>query len=115
DGALGAVPPVRRYDVVLCGFAGVTGAEVAGTTIAAEPGPVPGSVTIRLPSVAAGVGAVVRLRGDLAPAGTTDVPARLFTLLDRAQMALATKEAVYRVLTTHDAVTAVPALTAVGL
>jgi alpha-glucosidase (family GH31 glycosyl hydrolase) len=115
DGARGAVPPVRRYDVVLCEFAGVTGAEVDGTTIAAETGPVPGSVTIRLPSVAAGVGTVVRLRGDLAPAGNTDVPARLFTLLDRAQMALATKEAVHRVLTTHDAVTAVPALTAVDL
>ena len=130
EGDAASVPAVRRYDVVLCGFAGVTGASVdptvpdaatsprsrsAGTASPAGPGPVPGSVTVRLPAVAAGEGAVLRLVGDLAPAGTPDVPGRLFTLLDRAQMELATKEAAYRVLTTHDPVAAVPALAVLGL
>jgi nitroreductase len=115
EGERDAVPPVRRYDVVLCGFAGVTGAEVGATTLVAGTGPVPGSVTIRLDAVRAADGAVLRLVGDTAAAGTTDVPGRLFTLLDRAQTALATKEAVHRVLTTHDPVAAVPALAALDL
>jgi hypothetical protein len=115
-----AVPPIRRYDVVLCGFAGVTGVEVDGElgdahTIAAQPGPVPGSVSVRLPAVAAADGAVLRLVGDTAPAGNTDVPERLFALLDRAQTEILRKELAHRVLTSHDALSAVPALAALDL
>lgn len=73
EGARDAVPAERRYDVVLCGFAGVTGGAVDGAVdgavVDAVPGPVPGSVAIALPSVTADRGAVLRLRGDLAPAG----------------------------------------------
>jgi alpha-glucosidase (family GH31 glycosyl hydrolase) len=115
DGARDAVPPVRRYDVVLCGFAGLTAVEVDGVAQPTAPGPVPGSVAVRLPEVAAPTGAVLRLVGDTAPAGNPDVPERLFTLLDRAQTAIAAKEAAYRVLTTHAPLAAVPALTALDL
>jgi hypothetical protein len=115
DGERAAVPPSRRYEVVLCGFAGVTGAEVDGATLAAEPGPVPGSVRVVLDAVHAAAGAVLRLTGDLTPVGNTDVAERLFTLLDRAQLALATKEAVHRVLTAHDRLGAVPALAALDV
>jgi Glycosyl hydrolases family 31 len=115
DGARAAVPAERRFDVVLCGFAGVTGAEVDGSAIDASPGPVPGSVVIVLPAVAADEGAVLRLRGDLAPAGNTDVPDRLFALLDRAQTSISSKESAYRVLTSHDAASAVQALAALDL
>jgi hypothetical protein len=115
DGAREAVPVQRRYDVVLCGFTQVGGAEVNGTAVAVGPGPVPGSVSVRLPAVTADEGAVLRLAGDLAPAGNTDVPERLFTLLDRAQLELATKEAVHRVLTTHAPLAAVLALAALDL
>ena len=114
-GETDAVPAVRAYDVVLCGFAGITGAEVDGAVVDAGPGPVPGSVTVHLPSVAAGTGAAARLVGDLAPAGNADVPERIFTLLDRAQMPLATKEAMLRVLTAHDGARAVTALAALDL
>ena len=114
-GERAAVPAQRRYDVVLCGFAGVTGAEVVGTTLPAEPGPVPGSALVRIGPVAAAEGAVLRLLGDTAPAGNTDVRERLFALLDRAQTHLATKEAAYEVLTTHDRAAAVTALTALDL
>ena len=113
-GERGAVPPLRRYDVVLCGFADVTGAEVDGTELAAAPGPVPGSVTVTLAAVAAADGAVVRLVGDPAPAGNRDVPERLFTLLDRAQLPLTTKEAVHRSVAAHGR-NAVPALAALDL
>jgi alpha-glucosidase (family GH31 glycosyl hydrolase) len=114
-GEVDAVPPMRAYDVVLCGFAGVTGAEVDDSTVETRPGPVPGSVTVRLPSVAAGDGAVLRLAGDLTPAGNADVPERLFALLDRAQCPLATKEAVLSVLAAHDSTRAVPALAALDV
>ena len=74
DGDLGSVPATRRYDVVLCGFAGVTAVEVDGAAHPAGPGPVPGSVAVRLPEVAATEGAVLRLVGDTTPAGNRDVP-----------------------------------------
>jgi hypothetical protein len=100
---------------VLCGFTGVTAAELDESRIAAEPGPVAGSVVVRLPAIAATTGAVLRLVGDLAPAGNSDVPDRLFALLDGAQTEIRTKEAVHRVLTTHDALAAVPAPTTLDL
>ena len=40
DGERGSVPATRRYDVVLCGFAGVTAVEVDGTEQPTDPGPV---------------------------------------------------------------------------
>ncbi len=121
EGEHGSVPATRRYDVVLCGFADVpevTGLD--GTTQPTGPGPVRGSVSVRLPSVAAAEGAVLRLVGDSAPAGNRDIPERLFALLDAAQIELATKERVYRAAT-HDPATtdeparAVGALTAMDL
>jgi nitroreductase len=115
EGERDAVPAVRRYDVVLCGFAGVAGAVVDGSEIAAEPGPVRGSVVIALPSVTAAEGAMLRLQGDLTPAGNPDVPERLFALLDAAQTSISGKESAYRVLTSHDAAAAVPALAALDL
>ncbi len=112
----GAVPPVRHYDVVLCGFAGVTGVRVGdGPVLDAGPGPVPHSVVVRLPEVRAADGAVLRLVGDTAPAGNTDVPDRLFALLDRTQTEIRRKELAHAVLTSHDAVSAVPALAALDL
>lgn len=98
-----------------CAVVGVTGAAVGGSVIDASPGPVPGSVVIALPSVAADDGAVLRLRGDLAPAGNTDVHERVFALLDGAQTSISGKESAYRVLTSHDASSAVPALAALDL
>jgi hypothetical protein len=92
EGESDAVPAERRYDIVLCGFAAVTGADVGGSVIDASPGPVPGSVVIALPSVAADDGAVLRLRGDLAPAGNTDVHERVFALLDGAQTSISGKD-----------------------
>jgi len=115
EGEREAVPAARRYDVVLCGFAGVTGAEVDGSEIAASPGPVPGTVLISLPSVAAEKGATLALQGDLTPAGNPDVPERLFALLDAAQTSISGKESAYKVLTSHDAASAVPALAALDL
>ncbi len=120
EGEHGSVPATRRYDVVLCGFADVpevTGLD--GTTQPTGPGPVRGSVSVRLPSVAAAEGAVLRLVGDSAPAGNRDIPERLFALLDAAQIELATKERVYRAAT-HDPrrpepARAVAALTAMDL
>jgi hypothetical protein len=119
-GELDAVPSTRRYDVVLCGFTDVTAVEVdgpgtTGTRHPTGPGPVPGSVTVHLPEVAASTGAVLRLVGDTEPCGTIDVPDRLFTLLDRAQTELVTKEAVHRVVTTHSGLEAVAGLTALDL
>jgi hypothetical protein len=115
DGERGSVPASRRYDVVLCGFTDVTGVEVDGTAASVEPGPTPCSVAVHLPSVTAGDGAVLRLLGDLAPAGNRDVGERLFALLDAAQIKLATKEAVHRVVTGHDPARAVAALAALDL
>ncbi|MDT0349609.1 glycoside hydrolase family 31 protein [Pseudonocardia charpentierae] len=115
DGDLGSVPATRRYDVVLCGFAGVTAVEVDGAAHPAVPGPVAGSVAVRLPSVAATEGAVLRLVGDTTPADNRDVPERLFALLDAAQIELTTKERVHRAVTTHDPARAVPALAALDL
>jgi alpha-glucosidase (family GH31 glycosyl hydrolase) len=140
EGEHGSVPVTRCYDVVLCGFSDVR--EVAGldgTTQPTVPGPVPdgvvrrgptdrgdptavlpsrtvpGSVSVRLPSVAAAEGAVLRLVGDLAPAGNRDIPERLFALLDAAQIELATKDRVHRAVTAHEPARAVPALAALDL
>jgi alpha-glucosidase (family GH31 glycosyl hydrolase) len=115
SGDLGSVPPTRRYDVVLCGFAGLTGVEVDGRVRAVTAGPVPGSVSVRLAGVAATNGAVLRLVGDNTAAGNPDVPERLFALLDRAQIALATKDAAHRALTGQDPSGAVLALAALEL
>jgi hypothetical protein len=93
----------------------VTGAVVDESENAAEPGPVPGSVVITLPSVTTAEGAALALQGDLAPAGNPDVPERLFALLDAAQTSITGKESAHRVLTGHDAASAVPALAALDL
>ena len=114
DGERASVPATRRYDVVLCGFAGVSAVEVDGDGRAVEPGPVPGSVHVSL-EVASGEGATLRLLGDLTPAGNRDVGERVFTLLDAAQMELSTKEAVHRVVAEHDPARAVAALAALDL
>ena len=114
DGERASVPATRRYDVVLCGFTDVTGVEVDGTEQPTCPGPVTGSVSTSL-EVSVGEGAVLRLVGDTAPAGNRDVGERLFALLDAAQIKLATKEAVHRVVTGHDPARAVPALAALDL
>jgi hypothetical protein len=116
DGEHEVVPATRRYDIVLCGFADVR--EVAGldgTVQPTVPGPVPGSVTVHLPSVASGEGAVLRLVGDRAAAGNRDVPERLFALLDAAQIEMTTKERVHRAVTSHEPALAVPALAALDL
>jgi alpha-glucosidase (family GH31 glycosyl hydrolase) len=114
EGERDVVPATRGYDVVLCGFADVR--EVAGldgTTRPTVPGP--GSVSVRLPSVAAAEGAVLRLVGDTAAAGNRDIPERLFALLDAAQIELTTKERVHRAVTTHEPARAVLALAALDL
>ena len=72
-------------------------------------------MSVRLPSVAAAEGAVLRLVGDTAPAGNRDIPERLFALLDAAQIELSTKERVHRAVTTHEPARAVPALAALDL
>jgi hypothetical protein len=117
EGERGSVPVTRRYDVVFCGFADVPEVAIEGggldrATQPTVPGPVPGSVTVRLPSVAACEGVVLRLVGDTAAAGNRDVPERLFALLDAAQIELTTKERVHRAVTTHESARAVPALAA---
>ena len=99
DGERGSVPATRRYDVVLCGFTDVAGVEVDGPGGRSRPGA--GSVSGRC-EVVAGEGAVLRLVGDTTPAGNRDVGERVFALLDAAQIELATKEAVHRVVTEHD-------------
>ena len=73
DGERGSVPATRRYDVVLCGFTGVTAVEVDGVEQPTAPGPVAGSVPCRLPAVRPRPGAVLRLVGDTTPAGNRDV------------------------------------------
>ena len=115
DGERASVPATRRYDVVLCGFTGVTAVEADGVEQATAPGPVAGSVTVRLPEVAAVAGAVLRLVGDTTPTVNRDVGERVFALLDAAQIKLATKEAVHRVVAGHDPARAVPALAALDL
>jgi hypothetical protein len=72
-------------------------------------------VAVSIPEVTAEDGAVLRLVGDTTPAGNRDVGERLFALLDAAQIKLATKEAVHRVVTGHDPARAVPALAALDL
>ena len=72
-------------------------------------------MSVRLPSVAATEGVVLRLVGDTAPAGNRDIPERLFALLDAAQIELATKERVHRAATTHEPARAVGALAAMDL
>jgi hypothetical protein len=139
EGEHGSVPATRHYDVVLCGFACVTAVEVDGIEQPTVPGPVPdgvvrrgptdrgdptavlpsrtvpGSVSVRLPSVDAGEGVVLRLVGDSAPAGNRDIPERLFALLDAAQIELTTKDRVHRAVTTHEPARAVLALAALDL
>ena len=72
-------------------------------------------MSVRLPSVAAAEGAVLRLVGDSAAAGNRDIPERLFALLDAAQIELTTKDRVHRAVTTHEPARAVPALAALDL
>ena len=115
DGERGSVPATRRYDVVLCGFAGVTAVEVDGTGQRDRSRPGARQRGGRIPEVAAGEGAVLRLVGDTTPAGNRDVGERVFALLDAAQIELATKEAVHRVVTEHDPARAVAALAALDL
>ncbi|MBL8924682.1 MAG: DUF4968 domain-containing protein [Pseudonocardia sp.] len=116
EGEHDVIPATRRYDVVLCGFSDVR--EVVrpdGTTQPTAPGPVPGSVSVRLRSVAAREGVVLRLLGDTGPAGNRDIPERLFSLLDGAQIELTTKNRVHRAVTTHEPDRAVLVLAALDL
>jgi len=115
DGERASAPATRRYEVVLCGFADVTAVEIDGVEHPAAPGPAPCSVAVELPAVAAEDGATLRLVGDVSAAGNRDVGERVFALLDEAQIELATKEAVYRVVCGDEPTRAVAALTALDL
>ena len=97
SGAVGSVPVTRRYEIVLCGFADVTGVTADGAAVSPDGvGPVPGSVRIVLPSVAADAGVTLRVEGDRALAVNTDVRERAFALLDRAQIDFAVKPAAWQ-------------------
>jgi alpha-glucosidase (family GH31 glycosyl hydrolase) len=98
EGATDAVPSARRYTLVLCGFGGVASVARDGAALDLVPGPVPGSVRADLGTVAATDGAIVRVDGDLGIRANDDARARVFTLLDRAQIEFALKERVYDTL-----------------
>ena len=88
EGDIASVPPKRRFEIVLCGFTGVHG----------EPGPVPGSVRVVQPDVAASTGATLRIEGDLSLRANIDVGNRAFELLDTAQISFVLKDQAYRAL-----------------
>jgi alpha-glucosidase (family GH31 glycosyl hydrolase) len=98
DGAVDVVPAVRRYSLVLCGFAGVSGVSRDDAALDLAPGSVPGSVRVDLGPVAAADGTAVRVTGDLAVRANDDARERVFTLLDHAQIEFAVKERVYETL-----------------
>jgi alpha-glucosidase (family GH31 glycosyl hydrolase) len=99
-GDRGSVPATRRYELVLCGFRAIAGASVLGPDgpleVSGLGDDVPGAVRIALPEVTAAGGLVVEISGELEPATNRDVPDRLFTLLDQAQIQFTVKEAIYR-------------------
>ena len=88
EGDIASVPPKRRFEIVLCGFTDVHG----------EPGPVPGSVRVVQPDVAASTGATLRIEGDLSLRANIDVGNRAFELLDTAQISFVLKDQAYRAL-----------------
>ena len=88
EGDIASVPPKRRFEIVLCGFTDVRG----------EPGPVPGSVRVVQPDVAATTGATLRIEGDLSLRANIDVGNRAFELLDTAQISFVLKDQAYRAL-----------------
>jgi alpha-glucosidase (family GH31 glycosyl hydrolase) len=118
EGDLSSLPERRGYDLVLVGFAGVDAAEVSAGGAAerhdVEPGPVPGSVLVRVGPVSVGTEVRVRLHGDTALA-TNDVLSRVFGLLDRAQIEFATKGEVWQVVRQEDPASAVLSLQSLDL
>jgi len=86
EGDLASVPRKRRFEIVLCGFIDVHG----------EHGPVPGSVRVVQPDVAATAGATLRIEGDLSFRTNIDVGNRAFELLDMAQISFVLKDQAYR-------------------
>ena len=109
------MPASRRYDVVLCGFAAVTAVEVDGAGQPVNPALFPTAWPCRSRRWPR---ATARCSGCSVASPrprTADVGERVFALLDAAQIELATKEAVHRVVTEHDPARAVAALTALDL
>jgi alpha-glucosidase (family GH31 glycosyl hydrolase) len=118
-GRLASVPATRTYDVVLCGFAAVTGVDVTidgrPVTTTPAPGPVPGSTTVRLPEVPATAQVALHLAGDHRLAPNQDVADRLFTLIDRAQISFDLKDAIDTVIGHGDVRHVISGLTALDL
>ena len=113
-GELSAIPANRSYELVLCGFADIASATVDDRALDIAPGPVPGSVSVPLGAVESAAGLRVRIDGDLRPGGNVDVRARIFALLDAAQIEYAVKEQVWAA-TERPLETAIAELTAMNL
>jgi hypothetical protein len=117
-GDLSSLPQTRSYDLVLVGFAAVDSVEVRtaeGTRrLPVTPGPVPGSVRAHVGPVTAVAPVRVLLGGDTTLARTA-VEDRLFALLDRAHIAFGVKGAIWDVVCSEDAASAVLSLQSLDL
>ncbi|MDQ4055609.1 MAG: glycoside hydrolase family 31 protein [Actinomycetota bacterium] len=104
-GDLSSLPENRHYDLVLVGFAALDHLEahVGGITrqLPLEPGPVPGSVQARVSPAGRDEAVRVTLAGDISLV-RNDVEGRLFTLLERANIAFAVKGAIWDVVQHED-------------
>ncbi len=90
-GAVDVVPAGRSYDLVLCGFARVDAVTVGGAQLEVQDGPVPGTVVVALGEVDRAAELRATVAGDLRLRTNDDVRARIFTLLDDAQIEYSTK------------------------
>ena len=93
-GDLTSVPDEREISLVLLGFADINEVTVAGRSVDIEPGPVRGSVRVKLGTVDTAVGVTASIAGDRT-LGHNDVQGRAFDLLDEAQIEYGLKAAIW--------------------
>jgi hypothetical protein len=117
-GELSSLPQTRSYDIVLVGFAAVDSVDAvtAGGTqrLPVGPGPVPGSVLVRLGPKSIGEPVRLLLGGDSTLARNA-VEDRLFALLDRANIAFDLKGAIWDAVRREDVASAVLSLQGLDL
>jgi Glycosyl hydrolases family 31 len=113
-GAAASVPAVRAVTLLLIAFTRIDGVSRDGVPLEPRPGPTPGSWTVDAGSFETAVGVTVQVEGERRLAGN-DVSTRVFSLLDGAQVAFATKAEIWRAVRTSppaEAALAVQALRA---
>ncbi len=97
-GEVAVVPAGRSFDLVLCGFTRVDAVTVGDRELELRAGPVPGSVLVELGGLEPTDELRAVVTGDLRVRTNDDVPERIFTLLDRAQIEYALKTTVWALI-----------------